>query len=240
MLQAIAGHDPNDPTSLPGSAPDLLGDITAGIGGLRIGFDEGYIVQHANPEMAAAVAASVQLLERLGATIVGVRLPDFDEFLPAWTTLCAAEAVVAHKMTYPKQRSRYGPWFRDWLDLGASVSGRDYAEANHMRAACTGHLRTIFAEIDVLACPSMNGAAPPITRAEMYGSPGDFDVSPLRFTAPFSFSGAPTLSVPCGFDDRGLPLSLQFVGHHLDEQLLCRVGHAFEQATDWHTYHPSL
>jgi amidase len=174
MLQAIAGHDPNDPTSLPGSAPELLGDIAAGIGGLRIGFDVAYVAKHASSEMASAVTTGVRLLESLEATIVEVQLPDLDAFLPAWPTLSSAEAVVAHKMTYPEQRDRYGPWFRDWLDLGATVTGQEYAEANHMRAACTGQLRTIFAEIDVLACPSMNGAAQPITRVEMYGSLGDF------------------------------------------------------------------
>lgn len=62
----------------------------------------------------------------------------------------------------------------------------------------------------------------------------------LRFTAPYDFNGAPTLSVPCGLSRDGLPLSLQFVGKPLGEPLLCRIGHAYEQATEWHTQQPSL
>ena len=66
------------------------------------------------------------------------------------------------------------------------------------------------------------------------------DMSLLRFTAPFDFNGAPTISVPCGLNGEGLPLSLQFVGKQLEEKLLCRVGHAYEQATEWHAVHPPV
>jgi amidase len=61
-----------------------------------------------------------------------------------------------------------------------------------------------------------------------------------RFTVPFDFNGAPTISLPCGLNGEGLPLSLQFVGKHLSEPLLCRIGHAFEQVTDWHNLHPPV
>ena len=65
-------------------------------------------------------------------------------------------------------------------------------------------------------------------------------MSLLRFTAPFDFNGAPTISLPCGLSGDGLPLSLQFVGKHLAEPLLCQVGHAYEQATEWHSLHPPV
>ena len=80
-------------------------------------------------------------------------------FVPAWITLCTAEAVLAHEATYPSRRDDYGPWFRDWLDLGSRVSGADYARANNVRAALNGHLRLVFEKIDLLACPSMPWAA---------------------------------------------------------------------------------
>jgi amidase len=62
----------------------------------------------------------------------------------------------------------------------------------------------------------------------------------MRFTAPFNYSGSPTLSVPCGFSADGLPYSLQLVGRHGDEALLCRIGHAYEEATEWHRRRPAL
>jgi amidase len=240
MLQAIAGYDPNDSTSLHDPVPDILSNINIGVKGLRIGLDEQYVVQNADPELAAAVVSGVRVLETLGAEVVEVQLPNLDEFLQAWITLCSAEAVLAHNTTYPSNRDNYGPWFREWLDLSASVTGADYARANNLRAACNGLLKEVFENIDVLACPSMPGPPMLVTPEALYGPMGEFDPSVLRFTAPFDFNGAPTLSVPCGYNDDDLPLSLQFIGHHLSEQLLCQVGHAYEGATEWHKRRPKV
>ncbi len=240
MLQAIAGHDPKDPTSLPVPVPDMVKHLDAGVKGVRIGFDEQGMAQHTDAELAEAVAAGVRELEQLGAEVIEIQLPDVDEFLPAWPTLCSAEAVLAHEATYPSRREEYGPWFRGWLDMGAKVSGAEYARANNLRAACNGRFREIFETIDVLACPSMPGPPFPVTPEESYGPMDSYDPALQRFTIPFNFNGTPTLSVPCGFNQDGLPLSLQFVGHPLKEPLLCQVGHAYEQATEWQTRRPSI
>lgn len=240
IFEIIAGHDPNDPTSLIAPVPDIRQDLATGIKGLRIGYDETYATRGVDPELAAAVAAGVQVLEDLGANIVEVTLPELDAYLPAWPILCSAEALAAHTATYPERRGDYGPWFRDWLDLGASISGADYAGANNLRAAWNGQLRTLWTEIDVLACPSMPTPPMPVTPEVLYGPmpSGGLDVTRMRFTAPFDFNGAPTLSVPCGLTADGLPLSLQLVGTHLGEAQLCRIGHAYEQATTWSTIRP--
>ena len=99
----------------------------------------------------------MRVLEQLGAEVIEIQFPDMDEFLPAWPILCSAEAVLAHEATYPSRREEYGPWFRGWLDMGAKVSGAEYARANNLRAACNGRFREIFETIDVLSCPSMTG-----------------------------------------------------------------------------------
>ena len=242
MLQAIAGPDPHDPTSLLEPVPDMVHAIASGIQGVRLGFDEQYATRDVDPELAAAVLAGVRLLESLGATIVPVQLPDLTPYLAAWPTLCTAEAVVAHAATYPARRDEYGLWFRGWLDLGASVSGADYARANNLRAVCNGLLRQVWQHLDALACPAMPTPPFPVTPQGLYGPmPREgFSMARLRFTAPYNFNGAPTLSVPCGLSHDGLPLSLQFVGKPLGEALLCRLGHAYEQATEWHTLRPPV
>lgn len=240
MLQAIAGHDPKDPTSLPVPVPDMVKHLNDGVKGVRIGFDEQGIRQHTDAELAEAVTSGVRVLEQLGAEVIEIQMPDLDEFLSAWPTLCSAEAVLAHEATYPSRRDEYGPWFRGWLDMGAKVSGAEYARANNLRAACNGRFREIFETIDVLACPSMPGPPFPVTPEESYGPMDAYDPALQRFTIPFDFNGTPTLSVPCGFNQDSLPLSLQFVGHPLSEPLLCQVGHAYEEATEWHTMRPNL
>ena len=243
MFQAISGFDPKDPTSLLDSVPEMLEGIVAGVRGIRVGFDEQYASKDVDPELAAAVAKAVKVLADLGAVIVEVRLPDMDEFVSAWPVLCSAEAVAAHRGTYPSRRDEYGLYFRGWLDMGAEVTGAGYAEANKLRAACTGHLRRVFEQIDVLACPAMLGPARKITPDEGYGPLPPIDAADSRrkrFTVPFDYNGAPTLTLPCGVNSEGLPLSLQLAGKHLSEQLLCRIGAAFEEATDWHTRHPQM
>ena len=167
-------------------------------------------------ELAEAVLAGVKVLEGLGAEIVEVQLPDMDPYVAAWPTfMCSAEAVAAHEATYPSRRDDYGPLVRGWLDKGAKVTGAEYAKANNLRAACTGHLRRVFEEIDVLACPSTSAPPHPIKPEELYGPmPESREPKFQRFTAPFDFNGAPTLSVPCGFNSEGLPLSIQWVGKH--------------------------
>ncbi len=240
ILAAIAGFDPNDPTSLPNPVPNMLEGIGQDLQGVRIGFDEHYATNDIDPELADAVRAGVAVLADQGAEIVEVALPDVDEYVSAWPTLCTTEAVVAHAATYPSLRDAYGPWFQGWLDMGAKVSGTEYAKANNLRAACTGHLRRVFSEIDVLVCPSMSAPPHVVTEEVLYGAYEPRDPKFQRFTVPFNYNGAPTLSVPCGMNSEGLPLSIQFVGKHLTEPLLCRVGHAYESATPWHDLHPDV
>ena len=240
ILEVIAGFDPNDPTSLPNPVPNMLEGVGQDLQGVRIGFDEHYATNDIDTELADAVRAGVAVLADQGAEIVEVEMPDIDEYVSAWPTLCATEAVVAHAAYYPFRRDAYGPWFQGWLDMGAKVSGAEYAKANNLRAACTGHLRRVFAEIDVLVCPSMSAPPHVVTEEVLYGAYEPRDPKFQRFTVPFNYNGAPTLSVPCRMNSDGLPLSIQFVGKHLTEPLLCRVGHAYERATPWHDLHPDV
>ncbi len=243
VLQAIAGLDANDPTTLPNPVPDMTANLGDGVRGLKIGFDEQYATEDVEPELATAITESVRVMERLGAEIVPVNMPaKLREYLAAWAPICEAEALAAHADTYPSRSDEYGPWFREWLRRGASLSAADYADANVLRAACVGDLRVTMRGIDLLACPSMGSAAYPVTPDDMHGTiqeeldPWEF----FRFTVPADFSGLPTISLPCGLNADGLPLSLQFVGHHLSEQLLVQAGHAFEGVTDFHNLHPPV
>ena len=240
MLQVLAGHDPNDPTSLTVPVPDMLAGLDQGIQGLRIGLDEQYISQGVDGPVTEGVLAGIRVLEGLGAQVVTVKMPETKEFLSAWGVLCQAEAAAAHRETYPSRGDEYGPWFRGWLERGAAVTGAMYAEANQKRLACNGLLAEVFNDIDVLVCPSMTTTAGPVKPEELYGPMGEDDWTWGRFTIPFDFNGAPTISLPCGLDSDGLPLSIQFVGKHLSEPLLCRMGHAFEGATTWHDLHPEV
>ena len=240
VLQAIAGRDDEDPTTLLEPVPDMLAGLEKGVKGLRIGWDETYASAGLTSDHAGAVRRGVNVMAELGAEIVPVTMPErLAEYLPAWQVLCTSEALDAHRAHFPSRAEAYGPWFREWLERGASYSAADYAAANNLRAACNGELRRTMAEVDLFACPSTPNAAHPVTPDISYGPiPEDRDPWQTRFTVPMDFAGLPTISLPCGLSDDGLPLSVQFVGHHLAEPLLVQAGAAFEDATDWHQMHP--
>ena len=234
MLQALAGHDPNDPTSLHAAVPDMLAGVGQGVAGVRIGVDEEYIGGgDVDAEVAEAVMVGARLLESLGATLVPVRMPDTLPYSRAWGVLCSAEAAVAHRDTFPSRADDYGPWFRGWLEKGRGYTAVDYAAANLVRLECNGVLAEVFEDIDVLVCPSMTTPPGRVTPEELYGPMGEDDEWTWgRFTIPYDFNGAPTISLPAGLNSAGLPLSIQFVGKHLAEPLLVQVGDAYERATE--------
>ncbi len=241
MLQALAGHDPNDPTSLRAAVPDMLAGVGQGVSGVRIGVDEEYIGgSDVDSEVAEAVMAGARLLESVGAVLVPVQMPDTLPYSRAWGVLCSAEAAVAHRDTFPSRADDYGPWFRGWLEKGHGYTAVDYAAANLVRLECNGVLAGIFDDIDVLVCPSMTGVAHRVSPEELYGPMGDEDEWTWgRFTIPYDFNGAPTISLPAGLNSMGLPLSIQFIGKHLAEPLLVQVGDAYERATE-HDLRPGV
>jgi amidase len=239
MLAVIAGHDSAEPTSRREPVEDYAAALERGVGGLTIGLDERFIAG-STPEVATAVLAAVRTLERLGAKLVAVTVPDVEPCLSAWTTLCAAEAAAAHARSYPSRAAEYGPGFRSFLEIGSELRGADYANAHFVRERFAGELRGLFAEIDLLACPSMPSAGLPVADLPP-DARGLGDSSPLlRFTAPFNMSRNPTLSLPCGPASGGPPPSLQLVARELGEATLLQAGAAFESATPWHELRPPV
>jgi amidase len=256
VLGIIAGKDPADPTSLLEPVPDYLAQLSKGVKGVRVGFDETYATAGIAPHMADAVRRALKVLETLGARTVPVRMPALEmKHFEAWYILASSEAGAIHERTFPSHASDYGPGFRDFLEGGRKFTGRDYARANFIRADLAGRIRETFRGIDVLACPTMMAEAFIYDPGRAYegpvrsatGVPETLDGAPFpfiavsgRFTTPHSLTGYPTLSLPCGISPEGIPLSLQLIGHPLAEALLCRVGHAYERATDWHRRHPPV
>lgn len=238
-LQVIAGYDPLDPTSSKLPVADYLQELQKGVTGLRIGVDEQYVTTGVQPAVTKAVLAAVDVLRTLGAEIVPITVKesDLDELVQAWYRLTAADALVAHADYYPARQDEYGP-FRELLDTGATLSAQDYAQAHKVRDEVAGYLNQLFTEIDLLVTPSMPVTAPLMDEQEMPVMAEGYVRA--RYTYPFDFSRHPTLSLPCGFDEEQLPISLQLIGRHFREDLLLRAGHAYEQGTNWNKTMPPL
>ena len=239
MLGVIAGLDPNDPTTLAAPVPDYLAGLDAGIRGVRIGVDATYNERDCEPEIVATVQEALKVLEGRGATIKEVKLSDLDKVVALWGTYCAVEVAIAHEATHPSRAAEYGG-LAAVIGAGRAVTGVELMKAHHERLAFTGALATLFRDIDLLLIPTQPLANFTLSREkELFSTPEGL-AGFLRFATPFDMSGSPTLTLPGGFTTKGLPLSFQLVGRHLEEALLVRAGYAYQQATDWHQWHPAL
>lgn len=238
MLAAIAGYDPSDETSLAAPIDDYTASLGKDIKGMRIGVDDKFIGA-ASVEVSAPVLDAVRMLERLGAKIVNVKMPDTAPALAAWTTLCAPETVATHVEFYPARATEYGDGFRSFLKLGTTITGAEYANAHMVRERFSNRFQELFDEADVVTCPSMPVVSLPTDSlppdASAFSTPNPL----LMFTAPFNLSRNPTLSLPCGSAAGGPPPSLQLVSRRLGESTLFQIADAYERATEWHRQHPN-
>jgi len=244
MFEVMAGPDPRDPSALNAPVPEMLGALGEGIQGLRIGYDPVYASDGVDPALVRSIEAALEVLSDLGAQVVEVTVPQGSADLPgAWYTIASREALAEHRDTFPSQIAGYGPHFRDFLQTGAAVSDEELESAQAFRRDYSERLRALLARVDALVCPA-GGVAFPIPQDVLYAGADAFNPYmgnvQLRFTIPADFAGTPSLTVPCGFSDAGVPHTLQFMGASLSEARLCRIGHAYEQATPWHKRHPEL
>lgn len=238
ILGVIAGADADDPTAIQQPVPDYLAGLGRGIDGITIGIDRGYNGDGIDREVTEAVRAAEDVLTALGARIREVEFPSTDALLRGWIPFCAVETAIAHQESYPARAGEYGPDLANLIEHGRRMSATEFGAIMHERLEFSGRLAAVFRDVDLLLMPTMPVPTPSLDRMAEYGQDDGVLLRMLRFTAPFNFAGSPTITLPSGMDAVGLPLSLQLIGPHVSEALLCRAGHAFQQRTDWHTRRP--
>jgi len=252
MLEAIAGYDPNDPTSLSLPVPDMLRDIQQGVAGLRIGIDRDYALNGIDRGLAIAIEKAVRELKHLGADIVEVKMPEYSGVLEAWPLLCSAEAAEAHREYYPSRADEYGEYFRDFLEGGLKAGRAELDNARKIRREFSNRFRAMLSGIDAMVSPAA-GVPFAIPKGLQYGSIAQWSQAyaealsssgvtkpQVSFTFPHDFAGTPGLVLPCGVSDTGIPYTMQLSGDQFSEAMLCRIGHAYERATDWYLNHPPV
>ena len=238
ILGAIAGADPNDPTALLDPVPDYLASVGQGVRGLRIGVDPAWNCDDVEATTQAVLSEAVEAFRTLGAEIVDVRFPDVTQGIADWVPNCAVEAAVAHGATYPARKDEYGPVLASVLDTGRALSGVDYQRILLRRLALRGRVASLFRTIDLLLIPVH--PFPPLTLAmiQTLGEQPELISKLSRYTFPFDMTGNPTITLPGGFNEAGLPIGFQIVAADLGEAKLIRAGAAFQGATSWHRRHP--
>jgi amidase len=237
LLSVMAGYDDRDPTSLEDPVPDYA-EAPAGVRSLRIGIDRDRVFQDVDPSVRRVLTNAVEVMLQLGAQIVDVRVPDTTQAVIDWTPLCAVEAAVAHQPTYPARHQEYGPVLASVLESGRALSALDYHKILLRRAELRRRFASLFQIIDLLLAPVHPYAPLRLTDIRTLGHQPELILKLQRYTAPFNMVGIPTITMPGGFTEAGLPVGFQFVAPRLGEMTLIRAGTAYQSATDFHSRHP--
>jgi amidase len=240
MLGAIAGADPLDPTALEAPVPDYLDGSDRSLAGLTVGIDDRWVSEGVETPVSDALAQAAIVLRRLGASLAPVRFPAVDEALADWVVVCSHEAAVVHADSFPERRDDYGPGLARFLEAGRAVTPAALAAAAQRRHAFASRVDAVFAQVDLLLIPGQFVAAPTIAWVAAIGQDPARRGALRRFTAPFDLSGHPTITLPAGFTEGGLPVAVQLVAGRLREDRLVRAGRAFQGGTDWHRRHPAV
>ncbi|MDD3581463.1 MAG: Asp-tRNA(Asn)/Glu-tRNA(Gln) amidotransferase subunit GatA [Desulfobacca sp.] len=261
LLQAIAGYDPKDSTSVNLLVPDYAQSLNQEIWGLKIGIPQEYYGAGLDAEVAAAVQQALDTLTSLGAELVEVSLPHTDYVVATYYLIAPAEASSnlarydgvkygyrdpeAKNLLelYNQTRSQgFGAEVRRRIMLGTYALSAGYYEAYYQKAS---QVRTLIrrdfeaalARCAVLATPVT--PTPAFRIGEKVDDPLAMYMSDI-FTLSANLAGIPGISVPCGLSSQGLPIGLQLLGRHFDEATLIQVAHAFERHTDFHRAKPRL
>lgn len=231
FLNEIAGFDPADPGSARFVGFDATAEMGRDIKGVRIGVPRSQPAS-VEPGVAAAFETALGLLRHLGALVVDVEIPLLDAGFRV--NVLQAEAAAYHARWLRECPEKYGADVRGLLLWGMTLTAVDYINDLRVRREFTAQVRHAMEGVDVIAIPTCPAVACPIEAtadgAYRYGA----------LTGPWDHTGQPVISVPCGFGEGGLPVGVSFAGRPFEEALLCRVAHAYEQATPWHTQCPPI
>jgi aspartyl-tRNA(Asn)/glutamyl-tRNA(Gln) amidotransferase subunit A len=259
LLQGMAGFDPQDSTSIDEPVPDYSASLNSSLQGLRIGIPKEYFGAGLDPRIAELVLESVKELEKLGAVVKDVSLPNLQHAIPAYYVIAPAEASsnlsrfdgvrFGHRCEDPKnledlyKRSRaegFGPEVQRRILVGAYALSAGYYDAYYLQAQKIRRLikndfMSAFAEVDVILGPTTPNPAWKI------GAKNDDPISAYLedfYTITANLAGLPGLSMPAGFVD-GLPVGVQLLAPYFQEGRLLNVAHQYQSVTDWHTRTPS-
>ncbi len=228
LLNAIAGYDPLETTSIDAPVSDYTQAIRAKTATLRLGIPRKVFYETLDPEIEAAVNQAIEVLRKLTGGTQDVELPVIGN-LP----VLAAEAYAYHVPYFTKTPELYQATTRTRLEGGARITTEAYIRGRRELDRLRRAVPAVFSTVDLLITPTT--PVPPATIERSEGSP-----TSLRNTSPFDVYGLPTISVPCGFTKAGLPIGLQISGANFAELRVLALAHAYEQATEWHTRAPQL
>jgi amidase len=240
LLQVIAGHDANDPTSLCEPAEDYVVACRAGVADMVMGVDWQLSQDEVGAETAAVLHSVVQVFRGIGVEVREVRLPDFDAIANATRAMLLMEMAAAHERYFPEHAQLYGPGLRGMLER-ARYGGLEVVRAYQARDRFNAQLQAALRGCDFVVLPALADVIPTWEEFEVLTRHrASLTQRLFRFTTPLNIAGVPTLSLPCGWSAEGVPLGVQLAAWRRGESALCSAGTAFQHATGFHLRRPPL
>jgi aspartyl-tRNA(Asn)/glutamyl-tRNA(Gln) amidotransferase subunit A len=265
LMNAVAGHDLRDSTSLDAPVPDYVENLGRDLKGIRIGLPKEYMIEGVDPVVKSAVMTAVKQLDSLGAEIVEVSLPHTDYAISVYYILATAEASAnlarfdgvryGHRTEkvsslfdhYARTRAEgFGAEVKRRIILGTYVLSSGYYDAYYLRAQKVRELirqdfADAFEKVEALVSPT--SPSPAFKLGEKTTDPLQMYLADI-FTNAANLAGICGISVPCGFaqseNGKKLPIGLQLLGKALDEARIFQIAHAYEQSTGWHKARPAI
>jgi aspartyl-tRNA(Asn)/glutamyl-tRNA(Gln) amidotransferase subunit A len=237
LLQAMAGHDPEDPACVDRQVPDYTAGLGTGVKGLRIG-----VVRHffetdhrASDATRAGIDAAMDFFRKEGAEVRDITLSPAADYHAVGYLLMITEAFTLHAPWMRERFMDYGELFRDRVALAATVSGPDVVQALRRRRVLCQEMAAATEKLDIIVSASQPGEAPRIDALTKWAN-----MEKPSFTMPFNVTGFPAISICTGFGAGGLPVAMQMAGKPFSEPLLFRAAHAYETAMPWRGRRPVM
>lgn len=243
MLATIAGHDPHDQQTLNLPVPDYREDLAGGLEGVRVAVIEDFTLSGLQEPVRSAVETALKQLEEGGVEVREVRMENLEPSISALLTIDIAEPSAYHAAWLRERPEDYGEDVRGLLEIGELYLATHYIQAQRYRTVLRDEFATVLRGVDAIITPTVPFTAPPVGATEVALESGeelDLISAVMRYNALPPLTGMPALSVPCGFAEDGLPVGMQIIGGAFDEGTVLRIGHGYQQLTDWHTREPRV
>src|SRR5262245_10062951 len=241
MLQVIAGYDPEDTSSMDLPVQEYAGTLAARTSSLRIGIPRVHFFEGLHPDIQAAIDTALSVLGKLTSSQQEIEIPAVKDMVLTALLIQKAEAYAYHREFITRTPGLYHPETLKRVRAGAEISTGDYISARRQLDHFRRSVPKVFDAVDLLVTPTT--PLPPFTISELLMDLDNLrakEVLALPDTRPFNLLGVPTISVPCGFTGKGLPIGMQITGPPGGEAIVLRLAHAYERATDWHNRRPNL
>ncbi len=243
FMAVTAGHDPKDPTSAREPVPDYEAALTGDIRGLRVAVVEDWFYDGIEAPVAKAMEEALAVLRARGATVTRIRVPVMAAVGTYGAVISRVEGAAIHANWMREHAGDYAIHLSARLFGGYAIPGHYYVEALSRRGPVLREfVRTALTDYDLVATPTLRTRVPTLAETDIDADPANWSrfMAVSANTRPFNYLGLPTISIPCGFDDRGLPVGLQLAGRPFAEARVLQAADAYQRDTGWHAMVPQL